>query len=382
MVWLLFGCSAIAALLALAGAPIGHAATNQLFMFAAFTAGFALFVRTVPPVLRKAARYTITDLHVICKTQTRKRTIQRAGISFVRINWHPRHSNVADIDLVRAVPTGALRRRLTLTLEGVENPDAVLAIILGENGSFSDTIDTDEQPTSPSIEQRLHHDEPLRWQARPVLSARSWLPLSLRRTANTALAILCWMFAARTAGTGYRLVQRMVAGGVPSTSYSLIFIGLSIGLSVILLVVLGGWLAHGGISRKALLDRSTRYFVTDRRVILQRGSQELHVPRAAIVDTVHNPGLYGGVDVYLLLDGPHSRALSAQGAFGPGEQVRGFRPMIQGISQQQEQSLRDVLFPDEAPSSLETSLSPSVVQSPELAPNPDETKNSHEDTKT
>jgi hypothetical protein len=151
------------------------------------------------------------------------------------------------------------------------------------------------------------------------------------------------MFALRSTLVGIPVLERLLAGGIPLTSLAFVCLSASILLTVASLVALGGWFLHVGITRKPWMDRKTRYLVTNQRLILLRGRRELHVDRAAIVDIVDRNGLYGGRDAYLILDGPHSRAVSAQGVFGPGERVRGFRPMLQGLTEQQLHTLRKEL---------------------------------------
>jgi hypothetical protein len=338
MAWLLATFSAISTLLAIAGSQAGHGATGKLILFAAWTATVALAVRMVPVLFAQAARFTVTDRHVIWQGGKLKRTMQRAGISFARITWHRNNPQVGDIDLVRAVPTGALRRRLTLTFQGVAAPHRVWAIVRG-----AQTLPGQEGGGDVAPEQRLDAMEAVRWTAAPMPSWRAWLPLSTRRTLTAALGVLCWMFALRSTLVGIPVLERLLAGGIPLTSLAFVCLSASILLTVASLVALGGWFLHVGITRKPWMDRKTRYLVTNQRLILLRGRRELHVDRAAIVDIVDRNGLYGGRDAYLILDGPHSRAVSAQGVFGPGERVRGFRPMLQGLTEQQLHTLRKEL---------------------------------------
>jgi hypothetical protein len=339
MAWLLAGMSAIATLLAVAGSQAGHVATGKLILFAAWTATFALLVRAVPVLWAQAARYTVTDRHVIWQSGQLKRTVQRAGISFARITWHRRNPEVGDLDLVRAVPTGAMHRRLTLTLQGVAAPHRVWAIVRG-----AQTMTGQEGGGNVPPEQRLDEGEAVRWAARPKRSWLAVLPLSTRRTLTTALGALCGMVGVRTVLVGVSMMGRLLDAGIAPWSLGFLSLLGAIGLTVVLLGALGGWMLHAGITRKPWLDAKTRYVLTNQRFILERGRQELHVTRSAIVDLVDRKGLYGGRDAYLILDGPQARAVSAQGAFGPGEGVRGFRPMLQALDVEQVQALREELF--------------------------------------
>ena len=86
----------------------------------------------LPRVWLSKVKYIVTEHHVISQRGPFRRTIERRAISFARIFWNANAAGVGDIDLVRAVPTGALRRRLMLSLSGVSCPDRVWAIIRGE----------------------------------------------------------------------------------------------------------------------------------------------------------------------------------------------------------------------------------------------------------
>jgi hypothetical protein len=72
-----------------------------------------------------------------------------------------------------------------------------------------------------------------------------------------------------------------------------------------------------------LRARATRYFVTDRRVLIRRGSEELHLDRQRIAYVITSPFREGDArrDVFLVLDGPQARAFAPSGAFhGPDEE--------------------------------------------------------------
>jgi hypothetical protein len=68
--------------------------------------------------------------------------------------------------------------------------------------------------------------------------------------------------------------------------------------------------------KPARLARDTRYLITDRRVLIQRGTEELHLERERIVDVIDAPGQGGKKDLFLVLDGPKARAFAPSGAFG------------------------------------------------------------------
>ena len=79
------------------------------------------------------------------------------------------------------------------------------------------------------------------------------------------------------------------------------------------------------------LARNTRYFVTDARVLIRRGEEELSLDRSRIAFVIDAPWkkLH---DVFLVLDGPQGRALAPSGAFGEEDGVvNGLRPVFSAI---------------------------------------------------
>lgn len=325
LAWILAVTSVVATLMAIAVSQTTHHPAGALLLFAAWCATFALAVRTVPVLWNQTVRFTLTDKHVIWKRGRWTRTIQREGISFARIRWSRRNPGIGDLELVRAVPTGALRRRLTLSLQGISRPDRVWAIVRGATGANADGS------WNTPLAQRLDEGEQILWWARPTLGWRRWLPLSLRRTLMVALGVLMAMGAARTVLSARPIPGKLIAAGMPSTSLPFLALVSAIGITVAMLATIATLLVFLGIARKALLDRRTSYLVTDKRVLLQRGLMEIHLDRRLVVDVMDRDGLYGDKDVYLVLDGPQSRAVATNGAFGRQEGVAGFVPLLQSI---------------------------------------------------
>jgi len=106
--------SVVTLLFALVVALALHANVNGMIMFAAWCAVLAVGAWRLPIVWQSRVEYIVTDKHVIWRRGPLRRTIDRKGISYARIHWLA--PNVGDLVLVRAVPTGALRRRLMLKL--------------------------------------------------------------------------------------------------------------------------------------------------------------------------------------------------------------------------------------------------------------------------
>src|SRR5262249_60197805 len=112
-------------------------------------------------------------------------------------------------------------------------------------------------------------------------------------------------------------IARVVhAGLLPAPTFALL-IG-AVALVVLLLAGVAGFVAYSALLRPWRLARATRYFVTDRRVLIRRGTEELHLERHRIAYVITAPWREGRArrDVYLVLDGPHARAFSPSGAFG------------------------------------------------------------------
>jgi hypothetical protein len=114
---------------------------------------------------------------------------------------------------------------------------------------------------------------------------------------------------------------------------SLSFVALVVGeaLAVAAIGALAAWLAWDAAIRPALLAGRTRYLVTDGRVLIQRGREELHLDRSRIVDVIDAPARGGLKDVFLVLDGPRARALAASGAFGELPRGPHLRPVLESV---------------------------------------------------
>lgn len=324
--WMLGTTSAVATLLAIAASRAARVAPGELLVFAAWCATFALGVRMIPVIWAQAARFVVTDRHVIWARGTFKRTMQREGISYARIHWDRRNPGVGDLELVRAVPTGALRRGLTLELKGVAAPDRVWSIVRGVPTTAA------EGNGRIPIAQRLDAGERVIWSDHPMIGWKSWVPASARRLGMTLLSMLCLGAGVRTIAITIPVVGKLLDSGIPAGSLGFITLLFAFLLTAALLLATGGTLLYLGVLRKPLLDRRTRYLVTNRRVLLERGAYEIHLDRDKVVDLIEEPGRCGGSDVYLVMDGPSSRGLAASGAFGPGDRARGFLPLLRSVS--------------------------------------------------
>ncbi len=299
------------------------ASPGQLLAFAAWMATLAVALGMLPRWWQGALEYVLTDRNVVVRRGRVRRTIDRRAISFARIHWDPRHPGVGDLELVRAVPTGALRRSLSVVLTGLVAPDRVWAIIRGVT------------PSGPAgdgqrlLAQRLDDGERVLWSAHPA--PRRWLPTGARPLGSIALGLGLGAIALTTAlhaNHGLRLVLR---AGLAAGSLPFVALVVSVALTVLLLAVAGVAMVYAALVRPARLDARTRYWVTDRRVLIQRGDEELHLDRARVADVIEAPLGHGRSDVYLVLDGPAARAFAPSGAFGePG--ASGLQPVLHRVA--------------------------------------------------
>ena len=104
---------------------------DGLLAFAAWMATLAVAFYFGPRWWRSELLFTLTDQHIVMRRGRLRRSIDRREISYARIHWNPKLPGIGDLEIVRAVPTGALRRRLTIRLPGLVAPDRVWAIMRG-----------------------------------------------------------------------------------------------------------------------------------------------------------------------------------------------------------------------------------------------------------
>jgi len=320
--WLLTGLSVIAVLMAVAVASFLAVPVGGMILFAAWCATAALALRAVPRLWHKGAQYVVTDRHVVWKRGRFRRSIERAGISYARIHWYPGSSRLGDLELVRDVPTGALRRRLTILLRGVANPDRVWEII--RSGRVLAAVpDDDEREDGPSVPlgQRLAEHERVVWSGRPATSWRRFVPQGSRDTAAAALGVMTTLAMARGAVQSWGAAHRVLEAGVPVMSLGFVALAVALALTAALLFGLGVALLWSAAIEPGLRARRTHYLITNQRVLIAQGDDELHLDRSRIVDVIDAPAdasQDGARDLFLVLDGPRSRAVALSGAFDDG----------------------------------------------------------------
>jgi hypothetical protein len=290
---------------------------DGMVLFAAWCAAIALAAWRVPIWWRSQVEYVVTERRVLWRRGRLRRFIETRQISYALVRWSTRDRTVGDLVLVRAVPTGALRRTLSLTLHGVDAPDRLLALIRGvEPGA---PLGSSELP----LAQRLDPGERVLWSAAPL--AARW---TSRRAATAVTAAGLVLLSIRQVLLSVPKLVEVVQSLTP-TAGAVLLIGAS--LTTLLLFAVASGVTYAAFVRPSRLTRQTRYFVTDARVLIRRGEEELSLDRSRIAYVIDAPSrkLH---DVFLVLDGPHARALAPSGAFGEEEHaVEGLRPVFAAI---------------------------------------------------
>jgi hypothetical protein len=179
------------------------------------------------------------------------------------------------------------------------------------------------------LAQRLDDGEHVVWSARPSRSALAFAPRSLREAG--ALALSLFLFAV-TGRMLFRLVPN-VAGLVESglSNVPLAALLLAEAIATALLLCLAAYFGASAVFLPARNLGNTRYLITNRRVLIQRDREELHLDRERIVDVIPTRSSNGLTDVFLVLDGPRARALSIGGAFGDGSAGVELTPMLESV---------------------------------------------------
>lgn len=294
-----------------------HVPVGGMVVFAAWCAALAVGAWRGPLHWRSKVEYFVTDKHVIWRRGRLRRTIERGQISYALVRWDRRDPTMGDLVLVRAVPTGALRRTLSLTLSDVEAPDRLWALVRGV--SPSEALGNGDRP----LAQRLDEGERVLWSAIPLAS-----PWTLRRGAMAVTGLLlATVFVHSLVRIAPGIVKLLKAHALPPSLLAVLVAAAALGSLVLLAVAVG--VGHAALVRPGQLARQTRYFVTSERVLIRRGREELHLDRSRIAYVIDAPsrGLH---DVFLVLDGPQARALATSGAFG-GDDAGVLRPVFSKI---------------------------------------------------
>lgn len=317
LVSLLFG---IAQMLTLA------APATRMLLFALWCLGLAAALESLPKWWLRRVRFVVTERHVIWQRGPFRRSIERSSISFARIFWSACGSDSGDLEIVRAVPTGALRRRLSMHLRGLTAPDRVWAIIRG-----TEAIAPAGRGRLP-VAQRLDAGERVLWTARPARPWQAYLPQGQREWLLLALAAFLFTVVVRMVSRGLPVLRKLTAAGLAPDSFAFWALAMGMSLTTAILLAAAGFIVHDTLVRRGKLLGHTVYLITNRRVLIQRGNEELHVDRSSIVDVIDAPVGQNRYNVFLVLDGPRARALAASGAFGEIQRSPHLRPVFERVA--------------------------------------------------
>ncbi|HEY8038704.1 MAG TPA: hypothetical protein VIF15_02885 [Polyangiaceae bacterium] len=306
-------CFAVVAAKSLA-VPVGG-----MILFAAWCATLGLAAWRLPLWWRSKVEYVVTERHVIWRRGRLRRSIDIGQISYALVRWCANDPSVGDLVIVRAVPTGALRRTLSVTLHDVDAPDRLWAIIRGVVPSAP--LGNGDRP----LAQRLDPGERVLWSGLPLGSA--W---TARRGATAAVGAVLAITFARTMAKSVPTFSRLLRlHALPPALAAVLVGGAALGMLLLLAVAVG--VAYAALIRPPRLARATRYFVTDTRVLIRRDNEELSLDRSRIAYVIDAPWrkLH---DVFLVLDGPQARALAPSGAFGDKDRDDALRPVFAAIA--------------------------------------------------
>ena len=274
-----------------------------MVLFAGWCATIALGAWRLPLWWRSQLEYIVTDRHVIWRRGRIRRSIEISQISYALVRWSTHDASTGDLVLIRAVPTGALRRTLSLTLHDVETPDRLWAIIRGVEPSAP--LGSGDRP----LAQRLDVGERVLWSASPL--AATW---TTKRVVTAASgAVLALMFE-RSLTSSVPSIARLLRMHALSPGLAVLLVG-AVALGMLLLLAISAGAGYHSLVRPVRLNRRTRYFVTNARVLIRRGNEELALDRSRIAYVIDAPSRQLH-DVFLVLDGPQARALAPSGAFG------------------------------------------------------------------
>lgn len=316
-----------------------------LLLFTLWCIGLGVAALHGPRIWLAPVRYIVTEHHVIWQRGPFRRTIERDAISFARIFWNTEVPGTGDLELVRAVPTGALRRRLMLRLAGVSAPDRVWAIVRG-----AERVAPTGHGDRP-LAQRMDADERVIWSARPRPRIRAYLPHGQREWMQLAISTFLVAATVRMLFRVIPTMERLEHAGLPVRSIPFAALVFGTSVTVALILSIAGYFVYDVMVRPGRLVERTRYLITNKRVLIQRGNEELHLDRTRIVDVIDTPSGKGLSDVFLVLDGPRARALAASGAFGELQRGPSLRPVFEAVEDGEgaRRVLRSSVTPPELP---------------------------------
>jgi hypothetical protein len=320
----LFALAAVSLCFAVVVSFALHVTPTEPLLFAGWASVLGVLALQAPKIWLEKVEYIVTERHVVMQRGPFRRSIERSAISFARIRWNSSSPGVGDMDLVRAVPTGALRRRLLLQLRGVAAPDSVWAIIRGVQSSI------EPHRGDRPLAQRLDDGEHVVWSARPRHNVLAYFPRGRREMSLVGLSVILFYALGTAIARAIPNFRVLEGAGLREGPFVALLIGE--GIAAMLILCTAVYLAVDGLISPAHKLERTRYLITNRRVLIQRGREELHLDRERIVDVIPNPrGARGLTDVFLVLDGPRARALAMSGAFGEADVGPQLRPVLESV---------------------------------------------------
>lgn len=279
---------------------IPGARSMAFLSFYFFATGVAISL--LPQYYLDPCQYMVTDRHVIWKRGRLRRTIERKVITYARIRWHRSIPGVGRLELVRAVPFGPLVRRQRLILHDIEAPDRLLALIRNaEPNAYAGYADV-------RITDRLDRGETVLWGDGPTgwMLGHAEAITSVLGSLVLMIGIIYWY---RTGGVLIALEQV----GLRVDTWTWILLFLAILVSGAIIITVGAVLLWKGIWGARVDGSDTEYLLTDSRLIIRRGKTELSIERTRIVDLADVPSTAGSHNLYIILDGPSSKALELNG---------------------------------------------------------------------
>ncbi len=288
-----------ACLLAIADMP----GAQQTLFIAAYLALFGIGVALAPRYLRDRCEYVVTDRRVLWRRGNYRRSMDLRGITFARVRWHPSAPGVGSLECVRAVPFGPFARKQRLVLHDIREPDALLAMIRGQ-----ERAPNQGDAEIPMIE-RLDADEHVVWGGHPEGTL-----LGHREVATAIGGVLVVGLGIRYGMEAGGILLGLEDVGLPVMSTPWLLLFLAVLISWVVITSIGCGLVWYGLFRARALGRDTEYVLTSKRLLIRRGRTELSVDRHRIVDVADAPGWRGVRHLFLVLDAPQSRALADSGA--------------------------------------------------------------------
>lgn len=284
----------------------GVANPTQSFLVAGYLVVAAVGLVFFPRWFYGTQQYVVTDRRILIRQGHSTRSIERHAITYARVHWNASWRGVGHLELVRATPFGPLMRRQRVILRNIQAPDAVYALIRGE-----ESTDRLGDPDAP-LTERLDADEHVVWGGGPEGRLFGW-----REAATSLLGLVLVANGLLYANKSLQwlLGYESIGLAVNSSTWVLFFIATFV--AWLIMTAIGVGLVWVGLPRTRELGLHTEYLLTTKRLLIRRGDVELSVDRKRIVDVVSTNARADLADLYLILDNPDSRALADSGVLGP-----------------------------------------------------------------